>query len=183
MNANGALRFRREACLFEWRHHPPRRAPRPRGDLRRTRPSRCAQLCARSRPPKESGVLVCVARDPFRVSLPGVLARASLMCVRFARASAAILTYPLDRSSGTLTSERDVVRRAVLERSLRPVWCRWHAAAARNCCFCVRVGTFDARVVVVGFRRLRARRLLTPPSNESRLPAELKHITKRRRRN
>ena len=28
MNANGASRFRREACLFEWRHHPPRRAPR-----------------------------------------------------------------------------------------------------------------------------------------------------------
>ena len=150
MNANGASRFRLEARFFEWRLHPPGRAPRA------------------SRPIVAAAASLERSRDAAPAQGASVAERQR--CVRSARRSPA--------SRRVNSTPRGRFDRWVPTRLGGALT---HISHRRG---------FASRAHSLGHPFERGERCLLsllspsdPPSNEARLPAELKHITKRRRRN
>ena len=172
MNATGARKLRLRACIFEWRLHPRGRAP-------------------------------CAVRAWLVRALPRAPAEES---------SGLRLSTPLESSSQSRGAARPLPSprsrpSLVSDSGGRPVCYRARAPSRGRAIFAVRC----ARLVVVRCVRLpSARRAIrvpsigrgsprcargrrsssaasphphSSPSNDARLPAELKHITKRRRRN
>ena len=161
MNATGASRFRLGACLFEWRLHPRGRARAvrcvPEG---RARPSVAAaeRASSRSAPAEGSGAATRGERCARSRSAPTCYRfgdRRLVRCAAFACCCA--------RPRGELSRRR----RGAAVAQLLP---RGASRLAR----CARHHLYGGGRVASS---------VVPPSNEARLPAELKHITKRRRRN
>lgn len=173
MNATGARKLRLRACIFEWRLHPRGRAP-------------CAvrawPVRALSRAPAEES-------SGLRLSTP-------LESSSWSRGAARPLPSPRSRPSlvsdsvrpsGVLQSARPLsgsrhLRRSVCPSGRRAVCSLALGLAARS------ASRPSGAASPLCARRRRSPSAASPhphssPSNDARLPAELKHITKRRRRN
>lgn len=206
MNATGAPRFRLGACFFEWRLHPRGRAPSARA---RAWPAWLASAGSQAARPLGLSVVSALRRlkerAPPRGSAaavqPPVRERGAARGARCARGSrprrgrrpaASLLLVggrrrawacrPLRRRcTEVIGSERCVVSPA--REAARELLARVASRRSARARGPRRLSSGSLVESVVLPARPRARALRDPPSNEARLPAELKHITKRRRRN
>ena len=165
MNAHGISKFRLEVCSFEWSSHPTSVAP-PRG----ARPEAASGAHSVARHWLKLGSARRALRAPARLG-PGW--RSEGVASRWARA------VPI----GVLVASPRERRRSLMCRSIScrsgltgDPFCERASASQPHRCLCTPRG---------GEGRLFYVRPASepPPSNGARLPAELKHITKRRKRN
>ena len=161
MNAHGISKFRLEVCSFEWSSHPTSVAP-PRGGASGGglwRAFGCASLA-------EAGECGACAPGAGPAICPGW--RSGGVASRWARA------VPI----GVLVASPRERRRSLMCRSIS---CR---SGFTGDPFCERASASQPRHRCAAARAPYVRPASEPPpSNGARLPAELKHITKRRKRN
>ena len=162
MNAHGISKFRLEVCSFEWSSHPTSVAP-PRGGAAGGglwRAFGCASLA-------EAGECGACAPGAGLALLSGLAFRGC--CLQMGPSGS-------HRRASGVSSRAPTVADVPLD--FVPVW------AHRRCLLRARVRLPAARTPRGGEGALIVRPASEPPpSNGARLPAELKHITKRRKRN
>ena len=161
MNAHGISKFRLEVCSFEWSSHPTSVAPPRRGASGDGlwRAFGCASLA-------EAGECGACAPGAGLASCPGW--RSGGVASRWARA------VPI----GVLVASPRERRRSLMCRSIS------RRSGFTGDASCERASASQPRAHRAAARALCERPASEPPpSNGARLPAELKHITKRRKRN
>ena len=165
MNAYGISKFRLEVCSFEWSSQPTS-VPLVASGAGLWGALGCAPLAEVG----ECGA--CSGRPPGllgRVGVPGV-------CLQMGPSGS-------HRRASGVSSER---RRSLVGSIRSPSV--WAPQASPLASACPPPSRGRARLVLLSARARRRERRPTPaaeppPSNGARLPAELKHITKRRKRN